>query len=122
MDEAHRQAGVALADVDAIELGSFRARPLRPRDEGVLVGRGKSAEVRVQHEQVSSRHATISPLSLQPIGLDGQPVGANDGVVEGVRLTNGRAFSVQYHPEAAAGPHDANYLFDQFTDLMERVK
>ena len=47
---------------------------------------------------------------------------ANDGVVEGVRLTNGRAFSVQYHPEAAAGPHDANYLFDQFTDLMERVK
>ena len=44
---------------------------------------------------------------------------ANDGVVEGVRLLNGRAFSVQYHPEAAAGPHDANYLFDQFFDLME---
>ena len=45
---------------------------------------------------------------------------ANDGVVEGVRLLDGRAFSVQYHPEAAAGPHDANYLFDQFVDLMER--
>jgi carbamoyl-phosphate synthase small subunit len=44
---------------------------------------------------------------------------ANDGVVEGVRLLDGRAFSVQYHPEAAAGPHDANYLFDQFFDLME---
>ena len=44
---------------------------------------------------------------------------ANDGVVEGVKLRNGRAFSVQYHPEAAAGPHDANYLFDQFVDLME---
>jgi len=44
---------------------------------------------------------------------------ANDGVVEGVRLVDGRAFSVQYHPEAAAGPHDANYLFDQFVDLME---
>lgn len=43
---------------------------------------------------------------------------ANDGVVEGIRLTNGRAFSVQYHPEAAAGPHDAEYLFDQFVDLM----
>ncbi|MBX7432986.1 glutamine-hydrolyzing carbamoyl-phosphate synthase small subunit [Mycobacterium sp. Y57] len=43
---------------------------------------------------------------------------ANDGVVEGVRLSNGRAFSVQYHPEAAAGPHDAEYLFDQFVDLM----
>lgn len=43
---------------------------------------------------------------------------ANDGVVEGVRLLNGKAFSVQYHPEAAAGPHDANSLFDQFVDLM----
>ena len=47
---------------------------------------------------------------------------ANDGVVEGVKLVNGRAFSVQYHPEAAAGPHDANYLFDQFVDLMEGTK
>jgi carbamoyl-phosphate synthase small subunit len=44
---------------------------------------------------------------------------ANDGVVEGVKLVDGRAFSVQYHPEAAAGPHDANYLFDQFVDLMD---
>ena len=44
---------------------------------------------------------------------------ANDGVVEGVKLANGQAFSVQYHPEAAAGPHDAVYLFDQFVDLME---
>jgi carbamoyl-phosphate synthase small subunit len=43
---------------------------------------------------------------------------ANDGVVEGVRLQDGRAFSVQYHPEAAAGPHDAEYLFDQFVELM----
>ncbi|MGB3481300.1 MAG: glutamine-hydrolyzing carbamoyl-phosphate synthase small subunit [Mycobacterium sp.] len=47
---------------------------------------------------------------------------ANDGVVEGIKLVNGRAFSVQYHPEAAAGPHDANYLFDQFVDLMSEKK
>ena len=44
---------------------------------------------------------------------------ANDGVVEGIKLVDGSAFSVQYHPEAAAGPHDANYLFDQFVELME---
>ena len=43
---------------------------------------------------------------------------ANVGVVEGIKLVSGRAFSVQYHPEAAAGPHDAEYLFDQFVDLM----
>jgi carbamoyl-phosphate synthase small subunit len=47
---------------------------------------------------------------------------ANDGVVEGIKLLDGRAFSVQYHPEAAAGPHDANYLFDQFVDLMAGEK
>ncbi|UBV18164.1 glutamine-hydrolyzing carbamoyl-phosphate synthase small subunit [Mycolicibacterium fortuitum] len=47
---------------------------------------------------------------------------ANDGVVEGIRLADGRAFSVQYHPEAAAGPHDAEYLFDQFVDLMAGEK
>lgn len=43
---------------------------------------------------------------------------ANDGVVEGVKLIDGRAFSVQYHPESAAGPHDAEYLFDQFVEMM----
>lgn len=43
---------------------------------------------------------------------------ANDGVVEGIKLLNGQAFSVQYHPEAAAGPRDAEYLFDQFVDVM----
>ena len=43
---------------------------------------------------------------------------ANDGTVEGVRLLDGKAFSVQYHPEAAAGPRDAASLFDQFVDLM----
>ena len=46
-------------------------------------------------------------------------IGLNDGVVEGVRLIDKPAFSVQYHPEAAAGPHDANYLFDRFVNLME---
>ncbi|MDV7218787.1 glutamine-hydrolyzing carbamoyl-phosphate synthase small subunit [Streptomyces prunicolor] len=42
----------------------------------------------------------------------------NDQVVEGLRLLDRPAFSVQYHPEAAAGPHDAAYLFDRFTSLM----
>jgi len=42
----------------------------------------------------------------------------NDGVVEGLRCLDAPAFSVQYHPEAAAGPHDAAYLFDRFCDLM----
>lgn len=44
----------------------------------------------------------------------------NDGVVEGIELLERGAFSVQYHPEAAAGPHDASYLFDRFIQLMEK--
>ncbi|MEE6286470.1 glutamine-hydrolyzing carbamoyl-phosphate synthase small subunit [Georgenia sp. MJ173] len=45
-------------------------------------------------------------------------VSLNDGVVEGLRALDVPAFSVQYHPEAAAGPHDASYLFDRFVDLI----
>jgi carbamoyl-phosphate synthase small subunit len=47
-------------------------------------------------------------------------VSLNDGVVEGLQLLERGAFSVQYHPEAAAGPHDADYLFDRFVDLMQK--
>jgi carbamoyl-phosphate synthase small subunit len=43
----------------------------------------------------------------------------NDNVVEGLRAHDVPAFTVQYHPEAAAGPHDADYLFDRFTELIE---
>jgi carbamoyl-phosphate synthase small subunit len=46
----------------------------------------------------------------------------NDGVVEGLRCLDVPAFSVQYHPEAAAGPHDAAYLFDRFVELMQDAK
>jgi carbamoyl-phosphate synthase small subunit len=45
-------------------------------------------------------------------------VGLNDQVVEGLTALDLPAFSVQYHPEAAAGPHDSAYLFDRFVDLM----
>ncbi|RSX54767.1 carbamoyl-phosphate synthase, small subunit [Bifidobacterium dolichotidis] len=45
-------------------------------------------------------------------------VGLNDDVVEGLQCIDIPAFSVQYHPEAAAGPHDAAYLFDRFMDMM----
>jgi carbamoyl-phosphate synthase small subunit len=43
----------------------------------------------------------------------------NDNVVEGLQARDAKAFSVQYHPEAAAGPHDAAYLFDRFVELLE---
>jgi len=46
-------------------------------------------------------------------------VNLNDGTCEGIRMTSGEAFSVQYHPEAAPGPHDAAYFFQQFSDLLD---
>jgi carbamoyl-phosphate synthase small subunit len=45
-------------------------------------------------------------------------VGLNDDCVEGLRALDRPAFSVQYHPEATAGPHDSTYLFDQFRELV----
>ena len=49
-------------------------------------------------------------------------VGLNDQCVEGLRALDVPAFSVQYHPEAAAGPHDSTYLFDRFRDLVAQGK
>jgi carbamoyl-phosphate synthase small subunit len=45
-------------------------------------------------------------------------INLNDNTVEGIRLKDKKAFSVQYHPEAAPGPHDSRYLFDDFIKLM----
>ncbi|MFE9201599.1 glutamine-hydrolyzing carbamoyl-phosphate synthase small subunit [Micromonospora sp. NPDC007230] len=52
-------------------------------------------------------------------GVQVSHVCLNDNVVEGLRAKDVPAFTVQYHPEAAAGPHDADYLFDRFAELIE---
>ena len=56
--------------------------------------------------------AAYGPVQLTHVNL-------NDMTVEGIRVMERRAFSVQYHPEAAPGPHDARYLFGAFTALMD---
>lgn len=64
--------------------------------------------------------APLDKVSDTPYGrAEVSHVCLNDQVVEGLRLLDRPAFSVQYHPEAAAYPHDAAYLFDRFTSLME---
>jgi carbamoyl-phosphate synthase small subunit len=71
-----------------------------------------------------------SPPPHPPLEPFGTPYGEavvshvnlNDGVVEGIRLLDRPAFSVQYHPEAAPGPHDAVDLFDQFAALMDNAR
>ena len=83
---------------------------------------GRFAALRLEAEVLRDRILfTTGQLDRTPFGpAVVSHTCANDGVVEGVKLVDGRAFSVQYHPEAAAGPHDAEYLFDQFVDLMAR--
>ena len=60
--------------------------------------------------------------SLENTELELTHVAVNDGTCEGVRHKHYPVFSVQYHPEAAPGPHDPNYLFDQFIDNMKEFK
>ncbi len=64
----------------------------------------------------------VDPKSVEKFGLRETHVNLNDGTSEGMSHRELPVFSVQYHPEASPGPHDAHYLFTRFVDLMERRK
>lgn len=71
-------------------------------------------------EITSQNHGfCVDKDSLNPEFVDTTHINLNDGTSEGLRHRKLPVFSVQYHPEAAPGPHDASYLFDQFTKLMD---
>ncbi|KIQ66911.1 carbamoyl phosphate synthase small subunit [Kitasatospora griseola] len=72
------------------------------------------------HNHGFAVNAPLDKVSDTPFGrVEVSHVCLNDDVVEGLQALDIPAFSVQYHPEAAAGPHDAAYLFDRFVSLME---
>ena len=74
-----------------------------------------------QVEITSQNHGfAVDPDSL-PAGTEVTHRNLYDGTVEGLRHVDKPVFSVQYHPEASPGPHDADYLFRQFIDLMEQA-
>ena len=67
----------------------------------------------------SHNHGFAVQADSLPVGAAVTHVNLNDDCVEGLEAPGLKAFSVQYHPEAAPGPHDAAYLFDRFVQLME---
>jgi carbamoyl-phosphate synthase small subunit len=70
-------------------------------------------------EVTTQNHGFCVDLETLPTGVRSTHVHLNDGTSEGIAIPDRRAFSVQYHPEAAAGPHDALYLFDRFSSLID---
>ena len=71
-------------------------------------------------EITSQNHGfAVDMDSLSTDAVEVTHVNLNDNTVEGIRHRRLPAFSVQYHPEASPGPHDAAYLFDQFKDMMK---
>ncbi|MEV4976163.1 glutamine-hydrolyzing carbamoyl-phosphate synthase small subunit [Streptomyces scopuliridis] len=91
-------------------------QPVQERDASGTWGK---VEV-TAHNHGFAVDAPLDRVSDTPYGrAEVSHVCLNDNVVEGLRLLDRPVFSVQYHPEAAAGPHDAAYLFDRFTELME---
>ena len=72
-------------------------------------------------EITSQNHGfAVDPRSIEQLGLVETHVNLNDGTSEGMRHRELPIFSVQYHPEASPGPHDAHYLFRRFADLMTK--
>src|SRR5271165_6459295 len=94
-----------------------------PRSAGVL----PTAEVTQSGEVGDTSWSHVPSQARQPFETPYGPavvshVNLNDGVVEGLRLLERPVFSVQYHPEAAPGPHDAADHFDHFCTLLERAR
>src|SRR4029079_13537787 len=87
--------------------------------------RATAADVSAETPAGRAAWTHVPPEARQPFGTPYGPavvshVNLNDGVVEGLRLLERPVFSVQYHPEAAPGPHDAADHFDHFCTMLER--
>ncbi len=109
-----RSASNGAANTGAARTGAARTDAANSGPVGPEAGIGGAA--RAALAAAGARFDTVfGPAEITHVNL-------NDGVVEGLRLLDAPAFSVQYHPEAAPGPHDASGLFTEFCELMEQFR
>ena len=94
------------------------AWPGRDQEPGAVAGPGGGRRIATTSGPVAPDRIIDTPFG----GVEISHVCLNDNVVEGLRAKDVPAFTVQYHPEAAAGPHDAAYLFDRFLGLINDQK
>ncbi len=107
----------------ALGLGTYKLRyGHRGVNQPVKDVRTGKVEISAHNHGFAVQAPTDGPFDTPYGPAEVSHVNLNDGCVEGLRLLERPAFSVQYHPEAAAGPHDAAYLFDEFCELMERSR
>ncbi|GAB2472901.1 glutamine-hydrolyzing carbamoyl-phosphate synthase small subunit [Streptosporangium sandarakinum] len=107
----------------ALGLGTYKLRyghrgvnqPVQDRSTGKV-------EISAHNHGFAVRAPLDGPFDTPYGPAEVTHVNLNDDCVEGLRLVDRPAFSVQYHPEAAAGPHDSAGLFDRFCDLMEQAR
>jgi carbamoyl-phosphate synthase small subunit len=88
----------------------------RGGNQPVLRGDGHDVEITSQNHGFAVDASSITDQAVQT------HINLNDNTVEGISHKTLSAFSVQYHPEASPGPHDARYLFDRFIEMMEKEK
>ncbi|WP_067176260.1 glutamine-hydrolyzing carbamoyl-phosphate synthase small subunit [Microtetraspora niveoalba] len=106
----------------ALGLGTYKLRyGHRGVNQPVQDRRTGKVEISAHNHGFAVRAPLDGPFDTPYGRAEVSHVNLNDGCVEGLRLLDYPGFSVQYHPEAAAGPHDAAYLFDEFCELMERA-